>query len=80
VDCDTCTAGYNGACQSCVLGRYLFQITDECLEICTSSHYPDTVDYKCKPCDPSCNTCTGPNPADCNECNYDTHYNFFENG
>ena len=57
-----------GAVCSCPLGQFLDLVSNKCLLACSSGQYGDSKDGKCKACDPSCSTCSGPLAANCATC------------
>lgn len=67
-DCEFCTS--NG-CIQCKEGLYLLDEQDVCVETCPDGTYAqdETAGHaRCRACDRSCRTCTGPSPADCTSC------------
>jgi hypothetical protein len=66
IPCDVCTDGSMSGCQKCP--SPLLLINGKCIESCPATHYLDTSDSKCKLCDPSCHSCSGPNATDCLSC------------
>ena len=66
--CLSCSNSGSSSCTTCISGTYLQPFVATCLATCPSTYYPDTSDNKCKQCDSSCLTCSGPTNAHCLSC------------
>lgn len=73
--CETCTQygdNNNNNCDTCKTGFYKIEGTNNCVDTTPQYYYKDNDIYK--PCDVSCETCSGGTSADCTLCRYDTNY------
>jgi len=66
--CKTCNGAASWNCLTCLLPLYFESGPKTCVVTCSIGEYPRDSDATCDSCDPSCNTCTGPNPTDCATC------------
>ena len=79
--CAPCHETCGGACwgsaaDQCLVcdsvGLHAYLLNGECVSRCPSSRYftdfTDSATYRCLPCSPRCETCSGPRATDCTSC------------
>ncbi|KAL4495669.1 hypothetical protein ABPG72_014138 [Tetrahymena utriculariae] len=74
-NCVYCTT--NPGCDRCSSSNYKQLNTlgvYECVLVCQNGYYPDQILLSCLKCDPSCETCFGPNSYNCLTCNNTSYY------
>lgn len=76
LNCATCT--YNGTppavrCLTCLYGFYL-QPNNTCLSSCDPGKFANKWNQTCLDCDSSCQTCYGPDSANCITCSVSDKY------
>ncbi|EWS74596.1 hypothetical protein TTHERM_000043859 (macronuclear) [Tetrahymena thermophila SB210] len=67
--CFQCTGPSKSECTQCANPYYLTSTKCVFGSKCPIGTYPESAEWKCKDCDPSCITCTGPLDNQCSSCN-----------
>ena len=70
--CKSCSGPSDDHCLSCSISPDINYLQSKsCVSSCPDSgYYSDTTNFLCLTCDPTCDTCTGPNNNDCKVENY----------
>ena len=55
-------------CLRCSGGRFLSQLTHQCVPACEAGFYPNTTTSTCEPCHDSCARCVGAAATQCTRC------------
>ena len=68
--CKNCNEGGASACTECAAkdNQRLFLHKGECKASCPSGFFEEVASQECKPCDSTCDSCTGPSPSQCMSC------------
>ncbi|KAJ8285410.1 hypothetical protein GJAV_G00026500 [Gymnothorax javanicus] len=66
--CAECTGGGDTHCLTCREKYFHLRIHGRCYPSCPDGYYADTRSGTCERCHPTCQTCAGEGPLDCQSC------------